>query len=189
MNKNIKHKNIKKIVTIFLVIIIAFGSKILYENCNNELNTEKNYQAINISEHRIKTIYDENIKNRRIRKVNHIVFIGETDKQIENGYYDVKTYIQNNKSIVVCFNKLWKQFVESLYEEDYIIEIVESIREILDINVPQNKIYDYIFSGYLVAKNSDISSDNDKEYVLDLGTYVIKGKILKKEFVMSIYKK
>jgi len=195
MNKIKITKNIIKItillsfITIVLVVMQAFSSKNLDKKYDNRLNTEITYKEINISEYRIKTIFDKKIKNRIIKKLDHNLFIGETDKQIGNGYYDVKTYIQNNKYIVIYLNKLWKQFDERLYEEDYITEIVESIKEILAINVPQNQIYDYILSGYLGAKDNNNNSNNRKEYILDLDKYVIKGKVLEKEFVMSIYKK
>jgi len=191
MNKIKKSKYVKKvaiilpIIIIALVIILALGSKFSDRKYNNKLNSEVTYKEINISEYRIKTIFDKKIKQRITKKLNHNVFIGENDKQIENGYYDVKTYIQNNKCMVICLNKLWKDFDKKLYEEDYITEIAESINEILAIKFPLNKIYDYILMGYLAAKN-----DHDvKEYVLKLDNYVIKGKILEKEFVMSIYKK
>ena len=90
---------------------------------------------------------------------------------------------------MIRLNKLWKKFDESLYEESYVTEIAEGIKEILVIDVPLDKIYDYILSGYKIAKNTDNNGKYDKEYVLDLDEYVIKGKILEKEFVMSIYKK
>jgi len=195
MNKTIKFKNIKTVamllsfLAIVLVIILAFGSEILDRNYNNRLKTEKDFDGFNISEYRIKTVFGKKIKNRIIKKLDHNVFIGETDKQIGNGYYDVKTYIQKNKCIVICLNKLWKKFDESLYEESYVTEIAEGIKEILVIDVPLDKIYDYILSGYKIAKNTDNNGKYDKEYVLDLDEYVIKGKILEKEFVMSIYKK
>ena len=194
MNKYNKSKNIIKIaiyllvITLSLVIFLAFGNLILDRKYNNKINTKITDKEINISEYRIKTVFDKNIKNRIIKNFDKIVFIGETDKQIENGYYDIKAYIENNKCIVVHLNKFWKMFDERLYEEEYITEMAESIKEILDINVPLNEIYDYIISGYISAKsNSDNSKDN-KEYILDLDGFVIKGRILEKEFVMSIYK-
>lgn len=194
MNKINKSKNIIKIsilltvIILGLVIFLAFGSSNLDRKYNDRVNEKTTNKEINISEYRIKSIFDKNVKNRIIKKLGYNLLIGETDKQIENGYYDVKTYIQNNKCIVICLNKLWKKFDESLYEEYYITEITESIKDILAINVPLNQIYDYILSGYLVAKNGDNNSNN-KEYILDLDEYVIKGKVLEKEFVMSIYKK
>lgn len=194
MNKFKKTKNIKKVamllsfLAIVLVIFLAFGSLILDRKYNNKMNIEITYKEINISKHRIKSIFEKNIKNRIIKKFDQSVFVGESDKQMENGYYDIKTYIQNNNCIVICLNKLWKRFDERLYEEDYITEIAESIKEVLAINVPLNEICDYITSGYLSAKNIGNSSYNNKECVLDLDEYVIKGKVLEKEFVMSIYK-
>lgn len=194
MNKFNKSKNITKI-TIFLsfiilslVIFLVFDSLILDRKYNNKINTEITNREINISEYRIKTVFDKNFKNRIIKKLDKSVFIGETGKQIENGYYDIKTYIQNNKCIVICLNKLWKMFDERLYEEEYITEMAESIKEILDINVPLNEIYDYIISGYTSAKNISNSSKDNKEYILYLDGFVIKGSVLEKEFVMSIYK-
>lgn len=188
-----KSKNIKKtiiiisVISLVVTIILAFGSEILYTNYNSSKEITKNFTEINISEYRIKDVFNKRIKNRKTKSIAHKVFVGETVKQIENGYYDLKAYIQDNKCIVICLNKLWKQFDKKLYEEDYMIEIAESIKDILAINVPQNQIYDYILSGYLVAKSSD--NNDNKEYVLNLEDYVIKGKILEKEFVMSIYKK
>lgn len=194
MNKFNKSKNIIKI-TIFLsfiilslVIFLVFDSLILDRKYNNKINTEITNREINISEYRIKTVFDKNFKNRIIKKLDKSVFIGETGKQIENGYYDIKTYIQNNKCIVICLNKLWKMFDERLYEEEYITEMAESIKEILDINVPLNEIYDYIISGYTSAKNISNSSKDNKGYILYLDDFVIKGSVLEKEFVMSIYK-
>ena len=182
IKKKVKHLLYAGIV---FVIILALGKLILNRNYKSELNVEEIDDKINISEFRIKTIFDKKIKDRITRKINQNVFVGETDKQIRNGYYDIKAYIQNNKCIVIYLNKLWKEFDERLYEEDYITEITGSIKDILDINIPQNKIYDYILDGYLSAKNSN----DNKEYVLDLDKYVIKGEVLEKEFVMSIYKK
>lgn len=193
MNR-IKHsKNIKKISILLSFVIIVFVIMIIFSknfdrNNNNRLNTDKTFEEINISEYRIETIFEKNIKNRITKKLDHNLFIGETDKQIGNGYYDVKAYIQNNKCIVVCLNKLWKEFDSSLYEENYIKEIVESIEDILAINIPQNEFYDYILTGYLEAKNSNNNSNYKKEYILDLDKFVIKGEVLEKEFVMSIYK-
>lgn len=188
MNKIKKIVIILPVTIILLVIIQAFSIKVI-DKKNNIVNIEETFDEINISEFRIKTIFDKTIKNRIIKRLNHKVFIGETDKQIENGYYDIETYIQNDKCIVISLNKLWKEFDDELYEEDYITEMTASIKEILGINVPQNKIYDYILSGYLAAKNSNSNIDDNKKYILDLDEYVMKGKVLEKEFVISIYKK
>lgn len=190
-NKTEKFKIVIKIaillsfVTIFLVIIQTFSDN----KYDNKLNNEITNKEINISEYRIKSIFDKNIRNRTIKIIDNKVFIGETDKQIENKYYDIKAYIQNDNCIVICLNKLWKKFDERLYEEEYLTEVAESIKNILDINVPLEKIYDYILSGYLVAKKVDKNSKDNNEYVLDLEEYVIKGKVLEKEFVMLIYRK
>ena len=195
MNKVKYLKNVKKItvllsfITIVLVIIQVLSYKKFDKKNNNRLNIDKIIEEINISEYRIKSIFEENIKQRTIKNSGYQVFIGETDKQIENGYYDVKAYIQDNKCIVIYLNKLWKEFDERMYEEDYIAEVTESIKEILDINVPLNEIYDYVLAGYLAAKNVGMSSYDKKEDILDLNEYVIKGKVLEKEYVMSIYKK
>ena len=189
-NKKEKSKIVIKIaillsfIAIFLVIIQAFSGK----KYNNELNNRITNKEINISEYRIKSMFNKNIRNRIIMEVDNKVLVGETDKQIENEYYDIKAYIQNNNSVVIYLNKLWKEFDIRLYEEEYLTEVVESIKDILDINVPLEKIYDYILSGYLEAKKVDNSKDNN-EYILRLNDYVIKGKVLEKEFVISIYSK
>ena len=75
-------------MVISIVIIQAFSSKKLDKNYDNKINTDKTFEEINISEYRIKTIFDKKIKNRITKIFDHKVFIGETDKQIGNGYYE-----------------------------------------------------------------------------------------------------
>lgn len=195
MNKVKKVKNIKRITIVFLSAVIVIGviiycsSEFLDKNYNKESSLQKTFNEINISEYRIEKSFENTITQRIIKILNHKVFVGETIKEIENGYYDIKLYIQDNKCIVIHINKLWKEFDRNLYEEDYVSQISGSLQNMLGINIPENKIYDYILSGYLVAKNVDNNSNDSNEYILDLDDYVIKGKILEKEFVMSIYEK
>jgi len=183
-------KNIKCIGIILLITtlccIIVFDLK-KYEFRNKK---DKNELArLNIGLYRIENYIDKNITNRKIIIDEEKIRIGENEKQIENGYYDLEIFIKNNKSIVIALNKLWKEFDKKLYQEEYVNEIVSSINDILEIDDCDTKICDFILSGYNVAKNSENEDEISKKYILDVNKYRLEGIIKSKQFVISIYLK
>lgn len=174
------------ITVIILSLLLVFGIKIINEN---EEKYDDKLLELNISSFRINEILNNNINNRKIVNIEDKIYVGENEKQIENGYYDICVYIQENKYLVISLNKLWKEFDEKLYQKEYVTEIAKSIESILDEDLNNEELFNYILSGYMIAKKSENIEEINKEYVLDLNDFVINGKILDKEFVISIYKK
>lgn len=184
----IKRKRIivLSIASIILSLLLAFGVKIINKNENR---FDEKLLELNISAFRINESLNNNINNRKIINIEDKIFVGENEKQIENGYYDMYVYVHKNKHLVISLNKLWKEFDEKLYQKEYVTEIVRSIESVLEEDLSNDELFSYILSGYSIAKNSENKEEINKEYVLDLDNFVIKGEILEKEFVISIYKK
>lgn len=192
MNKKKIFKNKRKkiiglsIAFIILSLLLAFGIRRINKNENR---FDEKLLELNISTVRINESLNNNINNRKIVNIEDKIYVGENEKQIENGYYDIYVYVRKNKHLVISLNKLWKEFDEKLYQKEYITEIATSIESILEEDLNNNEIFNYILLGYEIAKNSESKEEINKEYILDLDKFVIKGKILDKEFVISIYKK
>lgn len=184
-SKNIKYIGIILLIATFCCII-AFGLKI-YEFKNKKYKNE--LVELDIGLYRLESYINKNISDRKIIIVKKRIRIGENEKQIENGYYDLEIFIKNNKSIVIALNKLWKEFDEKLYQDEYINEITNSIKDVLDIDSCDTKIYDFILSGYNIAKNSENKNEINKKYILNVDDYEFKGIIQDKQFVISIYLK
>lgn len=186
--KELSKNNKKHLITLLLVLtvcfILAFGFKMY--NLDNKKH-EKELNNLNMSVFRIKEYIDKNVSNREMIIEKEKIRIGENKKQIENGYYDLEIYIENNKNIVVVLNKLWKEFDEKLYQEEYIREISNSINCILQVNNRGSEIYDYIILGYTLAKSEEEIDKLNEKYILDINGYRLKGKIQDKQFVISIY--
>ena len=168
------------LIVIFLVFFIlnSYISKSNYKS--DKTNT------LNISIYRIEKYINKNVSNREIVITNGKIKVGENKKQIENGYYDIEIFLKG-KNIVINLNKLWKEFDEKLYQDEYILEVTKTIEEVLEITNKTEDIYEFIRNGYIMAKFNDDYSKEIKTNELNLGKYKFDSKVKNKQFVITIY--
>jgi len=88
-------------------------------------------------------------------------YVGNNDKELQNGYYDFKVSNTQN-GVTIKINKLWhKKFNKNLYEQEYVDNLCEYISKIV-LNGTRKKIekdelyvlYKDILDVYLKAKDN-----------------------------------
>lgn len=134
------------VVAVLLVLGIVFVS--LY--CLNKTSDSKvSLQYI-----------DECIYGRSCLRISNEFYVGNNEKELQNGYYDFKVSNTQN-GITIVINKLWyKEFNETLYEQEYVELLCRYISKIvLRVNVvfsesELNKLYKNILEAYPKAKEN-----------------------------------
>ncbi len=183
-----KNKVIYKYLFMLLIflVLISLGFFISNSHISKSNNDSNKTNTLDISIYRIEKCINKNISNREIIISEEKIKVGENQKQIENGYYDIEIFLKD-KNIVISLNKLWKEFNEKLYQEEYILEVAKTIEEFLEIKNETIKICEFICNGYIMAKFNDDYSKVSKTNELYLGKYKFDSKIKDKQFVITIY--
>jgi len=114
-------------VIIFLVFIFILINTFHVSNKNVEKTSFLIDQNININNY---------ILNRFIKQKEEKIIIGKNNKEIENGYFDIKIEYLSDK-ILVYFNKMYKEEkVEKIYvDEKYLLEILTYINNKFSLNI------------------------------------------------------
>lgn len=105
------------VIAFVLVVGMAFAS--LYY-LNNTSDNKINLQYIN-----------ECIDGRSCIEVYNAFYVGNNEKELQNGYYDFK--ISNTlNGVTIVINKLWyKEFNETLYEKEYVEMLCDYMSKII----------------------------------------------------------
>lgn len=148
-----------------VIICIVFNKKI-----NKEISLSVMHQCI---------------ENRACLDKEKELLIGNSEKELENNYYDIKVIEQNGK-IYLYINKLWKtEFVEQLYEERYVNELVEYVACVVNKTYKLDTVSfkNAVVSGYIASKNGS-------EYAFEINDKNINIKLysLNYELVVEVEK-
>ena len=181
MRKKLSKKYRVCIISILLLLLVIG----CISSCHRK-NLVNNDNTLNISITRITQVLKENISEREITLKSSEIFVGNTKKEIENGYYDIKIYKENDV-LKIHINKLWKEFNSNLYENKYVSELANSISKLVGIS-SYNDLEDYILEGYKKAKDLDENEAKNNEYYLNQNNITIKRNIKDKELILIICK-
>ncbi len=148
---------------------------------------DKFIDTTNMSIYRIDNSISKNITSRQILRKDNVVFVGNSKKEIENGYYDLKIMLED-RNVKLYINKLWKVFNQSLYEKDYVREVINSVFDIFEINQKKQKecLIQYITNGYLVSKGVNKENSSNEQIYID--KIRIKSEIVDSELILNICK-
>ena len=140
-----------KYLAIALLISICVCILFCVKHTKNE-----NTNTANVNDIRISTF---EIKDRVSITKNNEIYIGANKKELDNNFYDIKISTQSGK-IKLTLNKLWRYKCNNEYiEDEYLIEIVDKVTEILDIHASKQDIsyelYKYIKQNFLKVKNNE----------------------------------
>lgn len=180
------YKKQKQYLIIAILVLLLVGIIYLISNYKiDEINDDKQFD---ISFYKVEEFTKRNIDNREILKVDKNLLIGYSKKELENGYYDLKIY-EENDTLFMHLNKVWKEFNDKLYEEKYVEQIVNSILNVFELNSKnaQKEIYEYIIEGYKVSKGL-IDNNLSNEKGLKIESIEVKRKIVNSELILSVSK-
>lgn len=119
----------------------------------------KSDKSISETRNIITDIEQINIQNRAKLIIQDGVLIGESIKQLENGYYDFKLSNKNN-ILEISLNKLWyEEYGLDYIQDDYLAKICREIAKcIKNVEYVEYKeefeyqLYKYIKDNYLIVK-------------------------------------
>lgn len=174
---------------VYLYIVVIAIILIIFVYIVDFFKTKIHEEEFEISNYRIEEIIRQNIDRREILKLDKSILVGYSEKELENGYYDLKMY-KEKQDLIICLNKAWKEFNNELYEEEYIYQIINSILSIFELSSSKakNKIYDYIVEGYKISKGLINNGLNNNESFLDLGEIKLERRVENNELILSISK-
>ena len=172
------------VVAVAIVIVIVMISVCLK---SKEINTSK----IKMSNTNIIRLNRFELKDRAKLTKGNVIYIGENNKELQNGFYDLKIVLNTNE-IRVYLNKLWhKECNESYIEEQYLANICRELVNNLEFSKNkelENKddleyvLYKYIMDNYVLIrqgiKSSSIQTDNiiiELENVENIPVLIIRG--------------
>ena len=137
------------VVLIILILVIIFSFCVL----KNDKTKENNFQNLNID------IQNFQLENRAMLFNNNELLIGENQKELQNGYYDVKVLKVSN-GLMVYLNKLWyEKHEEDNIHEEYLAKICRELVKCLNVQSENEEIeyqlYKYIKENYLDIRNGE----------------------------------
>lgn len=88
--------------------------------------------------------------------------IGNNEKELENGYYDVLLE-KTETGFIAHINKLWKtEFNETLYEEEYVKEVAMFLISRMKSEVECQEVMSFMLEGYIESKEEkEIKTDEE----------------------------
>lgn len=105
------------------------------------------------------------------------ILIGKSQKELENGYYDLKISV-NEEVMILYINKLTideKCDSEKLVSDEYLNQIVNLIVEMLNVNEKsKQEILKNIKEQYIINRKNMYSNEESKEFRLEIEKYNMK---------------
>lgn len=140
-------KKYKYIIILFITIIISVSILNNFSIKTNKIYIKPKEYDFNLSA--------ENILNRYTYYENkNCIYIGDNNKEISNGYYDIKIQKQNEK-LYIYINKLFKKSENNkIYDEKYLEELITYINKLLDFKFDFTKLEFKIKDLYLKIKTN-----------------------------------
>lgn len=190
----------KKYIAIICIVIMLILISLIYlnkvnskEKLNLQSNSNNLFKNINCYNSYIinnKSKIIQNFENRYVLVNNSFLYIGNNQKEIENGYYDIKIEADENsyKYIQITINKLFILNTD-FYDDNYIFKIVYLINYIFDFDFSVEQIeslktsiiknYEYLRKNYV--------ENVDKLNKISISRYTIINSIQKGMLVLKIY--
>ena len=145
-------KNEKKLIIVGIIVLLVVLTII------GIVVFKKDKQVNNMNKNTLQ-ILDFEIKNRKVITKDNEIIVGNNEKEIQNGYYDLKI-TNNGTGVNIYLNKLWyEKYNDDYIQEDYLAQIVREI--IRQLKIEENKedieyeLYKYLFNNYLKAKEGE----------------------------------
>lgn len=175
---------------------------------NNESKIKDNKKIINIEfyENLLKDEYEiEKIKKRitdrfiKINDIEKVIEIGANQKELENGYYDIKIYIKENYA-VFSVNKLFKNFsldkvtgtnIKEKIDEKYFEEIINTYIYLFDLKLDEKQkeiLKEYVKFKYLELRSIENIDELNKIQTnneIKISNYKIEVKL--EENILNFY--
>lgn len=191
MFRNNKFKTVFVLFTFAIVILIlVFVLNLKKPNKTINVYGKEDIAShdFNISKERIEVAINESIKDRCNIYSDDCILVGENNKQLENGFYDIKfdlgnIKLENNRNLVIHINKLWKNFNDKLYEESYIDEVVTVIEKIFGKEENTNKLKENIKEEYIKSKSLE---ENLEKKSLKFNDIAVDLETTDKELIVTI---
>ncbi len=143
----------------------------LLNNNENKIKDNKKISNIEFYENLLKDEYEiEKIKKGitdrfiKINDIEKVIEIGANQKELENGYYDIKIYIKENYA-VFSVNKLFKNFsldkvtgtnIKEKIDEKYFEEIINTYIYLFDLKLDEKQkeiLKEYVEFKYLELRS------------------------------------
>ncbi|MBR1884176.1 MAG: hypothetical protein IJ809_04490 [Clostridia bacterium] len=122
-------------VPIFSIIYLKFNIK---EKVGRKIDI---YEGINI------------FTDKKIYKSESGVYVGNSQKQLENGYFDMLIQYEKDK-LIVTINSLKKENNEGIYDELYVDEVISYLNEKYKKVLDTERLKEAIVSMYLNLRSS-----------------------------------
>lgn len=168
------------LVLIFLILLI-FSVFIYFKSINNKNDTKiqksLNYNlSSNISSYQRYIIEDKSkveqeFSNRAVYVSDNKLLIGNSLKELENGYFDVKIKADNISGIYIYINKLYtSNFSDKLvYDKDYLTKIVSLMNQIFNFDLNQDQINCILYkiaSNYIYLRKNYVENVDKLDQVI-----------------------
>lgn len=132
----------KKIIICVVFILMAI-ILIIIKYKSNYNNKEKINSELSI----------ECLDERQCIYTQDTVAVGNNEKELDNGYYDV-LFKKDVNTLTVNVNKLWRTtFNEKLYEDEYVMFVARNILKYINNEVASDVLEKYIIEGYFKSKD------------------------------------
>lgn len=178
----------------------------LLNNNENKIKDNKKISNIEFYENLLKDEYEiEKIKKRitdrfiKINDIEKVIEIGANQKELENGYYDIKIYIKENYA-VFSVNKLFKNFsldkvtgtnIKEKIDEKYFEEIINTYIYLFDLKLDEKQkeiLKEYVKFKYLELRSIENIDELNKIQTnneIKISNYKIEVKL--EENILNFY--
>lgn len=147
---------IKKLILVFAFIAIIASAIFIYKFKNDN----QSYTDFRVD---IKK-YISDITNRETLISDNIVYFGSSMKQLENGYYDLKIQLLQDR-VKLNINCLSKDLSKENFNEEYFAEFCSYISKTLAVKLQHDKMYQNIKNSYLKLRSNYDQKIEDIEYI------------------------
>lgn len=140
-----RSKRVLKILGI--VTVLCAATFVIVKNfCANNQKTSPVNEKPSISEY---------VTNRACISEGKQVKVGNNEKELQNGYYDILLET-DEPALKMYINKLWKtEFKDKLYESEYVNQVSDYFIANTNCNLNKEEIAEIITKGYVAAKNGE----------------------------------
>lgn len=155
----------KKYITILLLVLLIVIATLTFIKFSNKKKSD--VWKVDVTEF--------NIAGRARCVLDNSVSIGNNEKELENGYYDLKLTYESGQ-VEVNLNKLWcENYDDNYIEDEYLAKICRELVRVIKIdNI--DKESEYLFFKYIKENFNNVKQEKTaediqiKEYNIHLGS-------------------
>ena len=153
------------------ILVIVFGVVLEGKNKSLQLQTSKKTSELNLN------LSEIVLKDREVKIIDGNLYVGNNEKEIENGFFDIKIEdLKVSEDINECniyFNKLWYEnygtdYIQDEYLAEICRQIVKAISKKQEMDDFEYELYKYVKDNYM-----DVLKEEYKE--INFGNIVLKG--------------